>query len=211
MTKTKWIIVAGLFLLNLVIFGALAYLILSSPPSSLSPIAQAPPPAATGGMAADRVGTGKELYPLALEVATAWQADARLVSALADWTSPTPETVEDQKVPWTFNFYSPAAHKVYAVAVAGGQARGVRESQVTRNLTPAPLEEWRIDHPAALDTWLANGGRDFLTRYPQAQVGARLRFPSDSPTPLWTVRGSDEQSSANFVVKIDAASGTMVE
>ncbi len=146
-----------------------------------------------------------------MEVATAWQGDARLVSASADWLGPTAENLEDQEAPWSFNFYSPEARKVYAVVVSEGQARGVRASQVPRDLNPAPVEGWQIDSPAALATWLANGGRDFLARYPQAQVSAQLRFPSDSPNPLWTVRGLDEQSSAHFMVKIDATSGTIIE
>ena len=203
----------GLLLANLVVFGALAYLLLSSPASSLvSPLSSAPPPtAATGEAETDRAATVKGLYPVALEMATAWQSDARLVSASADWPGPTAENLEDQEVAWSFNFYSPAARKVYAVVVSEGQARGVRASQVPRDLNPAPVEGWQIDSPAALATWLAHGGRDFLARYPQAQVSARLRFPSDSPTPLWTVRGLDEQSSAHFMVKIDATSGTIIE
>ena len=218
MIKKSWIILGGLLVANLAVFGLLAYLLLRSPSSSLgsplspsSPSPASPPTAATEAAEADRAATVKAFYPLALEVVTAWQSDARLVSASADWPGPTAETLEDQEVPWSFNFYSPAARKVYAVAVSGRQARGVRESQVPQDLNPAPVEEWQIDSPAALATWLANGGRDFLARYPQAQVSARLRFPSDSPTPLWTVRGSDEQSSANFLVKVDAASGTIVE
>lgn len=213
MTKKNWIIVGGLLLANLVVFGVLAYLFLSSSPSSLlSPLSSssASPPAAEGAEA-DRAATAKGFYPLALEVATAWQGDVRLVSASADWLGPTAETLEDQEVPWAFNFYSSAARQMYAVAVSAGQARGVRASQVSKTLTPAPLEEWQIDSPAVLTTWLANGGRDFLVRYPEAQVSAQLRFPSDSPTPVWTVRGLDGQSSAYFVVKIDAASGTIVE
>jgi hypothetical protein len=215
MTKKGWAILGGLLVANLAVFGVLAYLLLRSPPSSLvsplSPSPASPPSAATEGAEADKLATVKELYPLALEVATAWQGDARLVSASADWLGPTAENLVDQEVPWAFNFYSPAARRVYAVAVSEGQARGVRESQVPRDLNPAPLEGWQLDSPAALATWLANGGRDFLARYPQAEVSAQLRFPSDSPTPLWMVRGSDEQSSANLVVKIDAASGTIVE
>lgn len=218
MTKKSWAILGGLLIADLAVFGVLAYLLLRSPPSSLvsplspsSPSLASPPTAATEGAEADRVATVKELYPLALEVATAWQGDALLASASADWLRPTAETLEDQEVPWSFNFYSPVARKVYAVAVSEGQARGVRESQVPRDLNPAPAEGWQIDSPAALATWLANGGSDFLARYPQAQVSARLRFPSDSPTPLWMVWGSDEQSSANFMVKIDATTGTIVE
>jgi hypothetical protein len=216
MIKKGWAILGGLLMANLAVFGALAYLFLSSPSSLGSPLSPSPSPtspstAATEAAEADRAAAVKAFYPLALEVATAWQGDARLASASADWPSPTAETLEDQEVPWSFNFYSPVAGKVYAVAVSGGQARGVRESQVPRGLNPAPVEGWQIDSPAALATWLANGGSDFLTRYPQAEVSAQLRFPSDSPTPLWTVRGADEQSSANFVVKVDAASGTIVE
>ena len=217
MIKKGWAIVGGLLVANLVVFGVLAYLLLRSPsslvpplwPSSSSPAS--PLTAATQGAEADGAATVKVFYPVALQVATAWQGDARLVSASADWPSPTAETLEDQEVPWSFNFYSPAARKVYAVAVSGGQARGVRENQVPRDLNPAAVEGWQIDSPAALATWLANGGSDFLTRYPQAEVSAQLRFPSDSPTPLWTVWGADEQSSANFAVKVDAASGTIVE
>jgi hypothetical protein len=216
MTKKGWAILGGLLVANLVVFGILAYLLLSSPPSSLvsplSPSPASPPTAASEGVEADQAVTAKELYPLALEVATAWQGDARLVSAWADWPGPTAENLGgQQEVPWSFNFYSPAARKVYAVAVSEGQARGVRASQVPRDLNPAAVEGWQIDSPAALATWLANGGRDFLARYPQAEVSARLRFPSDNPIPLWTVRGSDEQSSARFVVKIEAAGGTIVE
>jgi hypothetical protein len=216
MTKKGWAILGGLLVANLVVFGVLAYLLLRSPPSSLvsplSPSPTPPPTAATKGIEADRAVTVKELYPLALEVATAWRGDARLVSASADWPGPTAENLGDQQeVPWAFNFYSPAARQVYAVAVSEGQARGVRASQVPRDLTPAAVEEWQIDSPAALATWLANGGRDFLARYPQAEVSARLRFPSDSPTPLWMVWGLDEQSAARFAVKIDAASGAIVD
>jgi hypothetical protein len=213
MTKKGLIIVSGLLLANLVVFGALAYLILSSPASSLvSPLSSGLlPTAATGEAGTDRAATAKGLYPVAMEVATAWQSDARLVSTSADWPGPTAENLEDQEVAWSFNFYSPAARKVYAVVVSEGQARGVRASQVPRDLNPAPVEGWQIVSPAALATWLAHGGRDFLTRYPEAEVSAQLRFPSDSPTPLWTVRGLDEQSSAHFMVKIDATSGTIIE
>ena len=217
MIKKGWAIVGGLLVANLAVFGVLAYLLLRSPPllvpplSPPSPSPASPPTAATQGAEPDGAATVKAFYPVALEMATAWQSDARLVSASADWPGPTAETLEDQEVPWSFNFYSPAARKVYAIAVSGGQARGVRESWVPRDLNPATVGGWQIDSPAALATWLANGGSDFLTRYPQAEVSAQLRFPSDSPTPLWTVWGADEQSSAHFAVKVDAASGAIVE
>ena len=217
MIKKGWAIVGGLLVANLAVFGVLAYLLLRSPSSLVSPLSPSspspasPPTAATKGAEAEGAATVKAFYPVALEVATAWQSDARLVSASADWPGPTAETLEDQEVLWSFNFYSPAARKVYAIAVSGGQARGVRESWVPRDLNPAAVEGWQIDSPAALATWLANGGSEFLARYQQAQVRARLRFPSDSPTPLWMIWGADEQSSANFMLKIDAASGIIVE
>ncbi len=186
MTKKGLIIVGGLLLANLVVFGALAYLILSSSGSSLvSPLSPASQlTAATGEAETDGGATAKGLYPVAMEVATAWQSDARLVSASADWPGPTAENLEDQEVPWSFNFYSPAARKVYAVVVSGGQARGVRENQVPRDLNPAPVEGWQIDSPAASGHLAGQRGPRFPGPVPAGPGERSVAFPFRQPQSL---------------------------
>jgi len=163
----------------------------------------------TAGMAPGGV-TARQAYAPAAELAGQWREDARLAAVYARW--PVAKMQEEGRVEWTFQFFSPSTQRLSLIAVAGGQARLVRES-----LSPYPLstfspEEWRMDSDRALQAWWNRGGEDLVARRPDADLAMQLRMPDEGGgQPIWTVVGSLSGTEATVIVAVNAATGVLVK
>jgi hypothetical protein len=72
------------------------------------------------------------------------------------------------------------------------------------------LEDWQLDSPKALNTWLNNNGGVFLRLHPIVDVNARLRR-SKAGQLEWIVAGVGRSSQNVQLVRIDASSGVVVQ
>ncbi len=201
MSKKEWGLFLGLLLAVVIVFGVLGYLLLR--PTTLAPPA-VPSPQATYTLEATL--TARTTYPLAQEAARGRQPDAQLTSVSATWAETNVKKIGEPTT-WTFQFYSPAANRVYTVVVDQGQARLIREAIAPYASTPLPEGGWPVDSSQALATWLNYGGSKFLMEHlAGTQVVAQLAVsPEGSAT--WTVAGLSERGQAYFTLLVDAATG----
>jgi len=151
--------------------------------------------------------TARTLYPLALERARSWRADAQLVSARGLWDK-TAINLVGRPVEWDYRFYSAEARLLYFVTVKpDGQVAGTQHLRTVNQPPGLPVDDWQIDSPAALTSWLNGGGGQFLGSRPGSQVVAQLSARSAGAAPAWTVVGYDRAKEEYLAISVQAASG----
>jgi hypothetical protein len=160
------------------------------------------------------LSTARDAYRAAANAAVSWKSDARLVSVSASWHAPQPDVLARGKSSWAFFFASPAPQPggqtaTYIVSVAEGRAEGVRESIMPGEFRQLAFLDWKVDSPKALELFLNNGGLDFLRRYQNADVQARLYMPTEGNVPLWSVTAVDREAKVSSVVRVDATTGAL--
>jgi hypothetical protein len=163
-------------------------------------------PAPTSAPAAyylpDTPYTARSQYQRAEQAAREWQPDAALVSAGASWTFASLDDFS-RPVDWTFQFYSPAAGRVYTINVDQRAVTAIRETLSPYELSVIDAELWQTDSYQALNTWLNRGGGAFLKQHPVVDVSARLARLEEEP-PLWTIVGIDASGQAVRQERVDA-------
>jgi hypothetical protein len=152
--------------------------------------------------------SARNSYPLADQAARSWQEDARLVSASTSWPWAQLDDLS-RPVDWTFQFFSPGTHRLYAVVVGESQVLPIREALSPYALPSLSEDEWRIDSHQALGTWLDDGGSIFMSRHPIVDISARLRR-SEEGRPEWVVVGIVKDSLIVHVVRVDARNGRVI-
>lgn len=156
--------------------------------------------------------TGLSQYPPAEQQARQWAEDAQLTAAFASWPQVT--AVDQIGAPgrWTYRFYSPAKERLLIVRVDPDDQLQVIEHVVQITLPPPLLgtNNWLIDSPTALATWLDYGGADLVRRNPGLEVLIQLRSLNNYPGPVWMVVGNDQRTRDILVVLVDASEGTVI-
>lgn len=181
------------------VYGVLAILVLGvsgSGPSSESE--------------ADSNLTAKEAYPVALEVAQAWQADAQLVSATASWRDLTAEQLLEEDASWGFTFFAPQARQIRIVSVTGQGAEGVESIDVPPTVRIADVALWEVDSPQVLRLFLDHGARDFLTQHPGATVTLRLGPEEGGERVVWLAFGIYSADRSTMTLQVDASTGEVI-
>jgi hypothetical protein len=145
-------------------------------------------------------------YGRALGAAQAEEADARLVSASAQWQAAREEALVAGSDVWAFTFYSPASGRMLDVVVSAGRAWVVNQSEAGMAPTVLTRGRWHDGPRDALLIFLAHGARDFLEAHPQATVELHLGEHKDG-YPAWNAVAIDSQGRESFAVTINA--GTM--
>lgn len=156
--------------------------------------------------------TGLTQYPLAEAAASGWAADARLVSANADW----PQVISLDQIgtptEWTYRFYSPEKKRLFfAIVSPAGQVQTIEHAiEVTLPPRTLDLETWSVDSPAALAIWLDYGGSQLLRTNPGLELVIQLRSIGATSRPVWMVVGLDERTQNVHVTAVDAGEGAVV-
>lgn len=199
MSRTQWAVVGGLCLFILLLFGILLFQ-LRVPETG--PARIQPPSCLFEGAVPVRMA-----LPVAQDLAARWESDAYLVSAEAVWNDLRRTRGCDH---WTFHFYSPQAHGMAVVRVAGGAGRLIRQGLAPNPLPPLPMEDWAVDSDQALQSWWEQGGSAFIGRHLSPTVGLKIRRGAgpDGARPLWTVAGLTSES--HWVVQVDGSSGDVL-
>lgn len=207
MSRAEWIL-GGMLVVLLVVVAALAIMFWFQPeaPVALPQTAQiASTPSYIGQ-------TSLSALIAAQKEAAAWQADAQLLKAAATWPQGADEEfVSDAKTAWSFTFYSPGRQATAVISVVENQASFLREKEVDNPLSPLPVSSWRIDSPAAVRTMLNEGGEAFLQREGVTTMAMNLSTVSENGRVEWFISLFGEQTGHSFSVRLDAATGEILE
>lgn len=197
----RWAVVLGL---AFAVALGLAVLVLQQPEGAAGRVG-------SSGLPADLAGgvTARRALPQAAEVARAWQPDAGLAVVLAHWRPRQGRW--SANVAWTFQFYSPATHRLAVVAVEEGGARLLRETPIPYPLPTFAEADWQVDSPAALGVWWEAGGATFMTRHTETDLVAQLRIEEggEEGRLVWAITGiAGDQV---WAVVVDGTSGEQVQ
>jgi hypothetical protein len=206
MTKVQVAILWGLSLLVLVVFVVVGQVVSKRPQGSSPLVITAP---AQVYSLPDIPQSARSFYWRADQAARSWQGDAALVSAAAAWPF---VRLDDLSMPtdWTFQFFSPSTSMIYVVNVSETEVTPIREALAPYPLSTVALEDWQLDSPKALNTWLNNNGGVFLRLHPIVDVNARLRRSKGGELE-WIVAGVGRNSQNVQLVRIDASSGVVMQ
>jgi hypothetical protein len=203
-SKREWAILIGLIVLVLVVYAGLLRVMTRG---GIGAGAVASPPTPPW-----EVLTAQEAYPLAEEVARAWQPDAKLSIASSSWRSgATPQELLEGKTTWGFHFISPSASQSCIVSVVGGEAQVIESGSIPKAPVLLELSEWQVDSPQALSIFLDHGGRDFLAAHADADVHLHLLTRIENETLIWLAIGLSSKDGVAHTVPINAVTGAVVE
>ncbi len=204
-SKRQWVILIGLVVVVLAIYGGLLLVVTRGgvKVGSVAPPQPTPP---------WKVLTAQEAYPLAEEVAGAWQPDAKLSNASSSWGSgATAQVLLEGKTTWGFHFISPSTSQFCIVSVMGEEARVIDSGDIPRVPVLLALADWHVDSPQALSIFLDHGGRDFLAAHAEADVHLHLLTGVENETLLWMASGLSPNDRVAHTVPINAVTGEVVE
>jgi hypothetical protein len=136
--------------------------------------------------------TALKLYTIAEEAARAWESDVQFISASASWDHASLSGLE-APVEWIYRFYSPGLNRILFVIVTPEQQVILRPhlDKVRREMKIIDADQWQMDSPAALSTWLNHGGNGWLQSALNPTVSAQLTYSVDQESLIWIVSGLD--------------------
>jgi hypothetical protein len=204
-SKKEWAILIALVVLVLVVYGGFLVVVMRSRGAEVKSAAPRPTPSRP-------VRTAQEAYPPAVEVARAWQPDARLSHASGAWGSGvSPQELLEGETTWGFHFISAGARQFCVVSVVGGQAWVIESGRIPRVPILLEVADWHVDSPQALSIFFDHGGRDFLAAHADADVHLRLLTRVENETLLWLAVGLSASDGLAHTVPVDAVTGAVVE
>jgi len=141
-----------------------------------------------------------------------WQADAQLIAVTSTWESAELRAI-GQPTAWTYRFYSPSARRMFFVTITPeGEVIGTLHTErLYQDRQTIPLENWQVDSPEALSTWLNYGGSTMLSAMPGIQVVAQLQVSTPESPLTWIIAGYDRASQHYHSIFIDATTNDVLE
>ncbi|MCP4428811.1 MAG: hypothetical protein GY803_30365 [Chloroflexi bacterium] len=210
MSRAEWIL-GGMLVVLLVVVAALAIMLWVQPAESVPgepsqrPAVVAPTPSYLGQ-------TAFSASTAALREAQTWQADAALLKATATWPQGASiEMISEGASAWNFTYYSPGRQTSAIITVVDGQTSFLRENTVDDALSPLPATSWRVDSSTAVQTMLDKGGARFLRRERISTLVMNLTTINASNRVEWFVSLIGEQTGNSFTIRLDAATGEVIE
>jgi len=156
--------------------------------------------------------TAQLAYAAAQQTAVSWQPDAVLLSTSGDWPhGVSPQTVDSGATNWIFTFYSPATGKVTSITVIENEAKQLSSGEYKPQNNLVEAGSWKIDSNHAMQTFLAEGGSDFIRR--EGATTVNINFTTDNPNQqiIWNIVAFAPNTSNLFSIQIDANSGQIIE
>lgn len=208
MQRRDWLIAAILALLLFFLIGA-GFLFLVQPRSVALPnesaVAAGPPRSQIIGDTANRG------YPLALEVAQAWQADARLVSVSATEEGFRSELdLYTGNGVWSYQFYSTAASAVSTIKVVNGDAALLTGKKVEDVIPLLDTNTWLIDSNRAMSIAMESGGKTFYSENFGVASIMQLSQNVASGRMEWLTILVNQDSGSVYQQRIDAMTGEII-
>ncbi len=207
--RSDIILIAGFWIIGCALLGTVGYFILypGITPSPAAPADAIIAPQATVTVVFTQV-TAKTMQAAAQQKLSQWATDAQLFAVTATWENATLDTVGEPTF-WTYRYYSPSRKRFFFVTVGtDGSVMGTTHGERIYNAPyPLPTENWTVDSPAAVNTWLNYGGTALISGIPEIQVVAQLQVSEPGAPLQWTVAGYDKNTKLYHTVFIDANTG----
>lgn len=202
--RRDYILIGSFWLVGCALLAAVIYFgVIQEPVQSGS--AEVLRPQATFTVVYNQV-TARSHQELAFTQArTVWREDAQLMAVMSTWEQTQLNEV-GRPTSWTYRFYSPSVRRMFFVTVTPeGELIGTLHGEHMYNAPEViPPEDWIMDSPEAISTWLNYGGATMLAAIPGIQVVAQLQTRSaDSPL-TWTIAGYDRVSQNYHSIFINA-------
>ncbi len=211
--RSDIILIVGFWIIGCALLGTVGYFILSPgiTPRNSAPGEAVIAPQATVTVTFSQV-TAKNMQAAAQAKLSQWAADAQLFAVTGTWEDATVDAVGSPTF-WTYRYYSPSRKRFFFITVnPDGSVMGTLHGErIYTTPYAVPAENWAIDSPAAVNTWLNYGGLSLISAIPGIQVVAQLQI-SEPNTPLqWTVAGYDKTTKMYHTVFIDAQTGAVTK
>ncbi len=111
---------------------------------------------------------------------------------------------------WQFTFYSPAAAAARTVTIVGETV--TLEPAIPVDLAGRPMDpgSWRINSGEAVQIFLNNGGREFLSTENNVSVTMNLDMLAQSEQPEWLIAAIGTQTGRSLTLWVDATTGEIL-
>ena len=189
--RIEWFL-AGL--LTLIILVGLGWLIWTQIDQA-TPMSQTP-----------TVFTARSAYAKAAVVARGWDMQAELVSARTTWNRDAQG--DYSQMGWSFVFYSAEQSATALVAVSEEGASLLNSRVSDRIVTPAAIDQWRLDSPAVIESFNDAVDQTFLDTIGEAIFTLTLNM---TEPPSWSAALMNLDSGKYFGVELDANSGQTID
>ena len=156
--------------------------------------------------------TARLAYAAAQQTAVSWQPDAVLLSTSGDWPhGVSPQIVDSGATNWVFTFYSPATRKATSITVIENEAKQLSSGEYKPQNSLVQAGSWKIDSNHAMQTFLAEGGHDFIRR--EGATTVSINFTTDNPDQqiIWNITAFAPNTSSLFSIQLNANSGQIIE
>lgn len=197
LSSTQVLILLGLVLINLVIFGAMWLMSQGTDSVSRSPVLTMGEPLELHGS-----------FEKAMALASNWHADAQLVGATTSWQMASGDQLTLHRPAWSFSFYSPAARQVKVVIVDERGAQGGRQ-QPTVTAPQSVNSDWSMGSDDLLLTFLSYGGQTFIDEHPNSNIHFQLKT-DDAKRSIWYITCLDPVARQSLLMGVDALSRQVI-
>ncbi len=211
--RSDIILILGFWIIGCALLGTVGYFILypGIAPPPAPPADAIIAPQATVTVVFTQV-TAKTMQAAAQTKLSQWATDAQLFAVTATWDNTTLTEVGEPTF-WTYRYYSPSRKRFFFITVGtDGSVMGTTHGERIYNAPyPIPAENWMVDSPAAVNTWLNYGGIALVSASPNIQVVAQLHVNEPNSPLQWTVAGYDKTTKMYHTVFIDARTGKVTK
>ena len=156
--------------------------------------------------AAPALFSARQAFERAQPAARAWQGDAVLTRVAANWHAARLDDLAGSGPTWDFTFYSPGAGEQRSIVISSTSTWPIAP-QRPHALAPAiDVGRWQIDSRQAVESFLSNGGQEFVTAQQPVDFFLILGAEEDGH-PQWTAMALNPTDSKSYDVLIDATTG----
>ena len=159
------------------------------------------------------LGLSIRSFGMAHAVASQWQEDALLIMGINSW--PQLDSPDDLTTTrgdgWFYTFYSPSSGNAASFGVNDTGVSQGQEYSAREQLNPRPPSEWRVGDDAAVEIFLANGGREFMDTETSIYMTMQLSTVEDHSRVQWLIAAVADETGHSLTMWIDAQSGEVMD
>ncbi len=156
--------------------------------------------------AAPALLSARQAFERAQPAARAWQGDAVLARVAANWQVARLEDLAGGASAWDFTFYSPGAGEQRSVVISSSSTWPVAPQRPQALPSAIDLGRWQVDSQQAVESFLGDGGREFVAARQPVDFFLILGAGEDGHM-QWTAIALNSTDSKSYEVLIDATTG----
>lgn len=210
MKRNDWLIAGLLAVLFLFALGGVMVFWLQS-----QAYANLPEDVVSGVASQNSAGAGittKDAFSASNELATEWQADAKIISASANIDQfENLDAIYNGRANWTVVYYSPIAAAVAVYTVTENGASFLSTKAFNETVSTIDVGKVVLDSNQAMTIAVSNGAAALLERESDRVASLKLEQSIETGRPEWRifVQNFDSGSFMNF--RIDSETGQILE